>query len=300
MTSQPLLAAGLPLTAQSLSRGEPARAAAGCTTGPGDSAVPGAGFAASRYEVLWTKSPFAVATTEVTADSSPDYFLVGISNFDGISYASVVETKTPQEHFLISTDKPTRGLTLTSITRSHDGLDTYAVVQKDGQSITLKLEQPPAMAAAPGAPPVNPRAPPGIMAPQITMPGANVPMPGSVRPFTFPRTHRPPIHLPPMPAPTTAPTATPTAMRTLKVKASFREANMPSSFRRHPTMALPFPFSRGLFLFASLFVFPMGISLPATRRKEAPGPITSGSFQLSKRPPLIRFWIFTSGCPRSI
>lgn len=184
------LAAGLVLTSQSVRADDPA--------------VPTAAFPASRYEALWTKSPFAVATAEAVTDTSPDYFLVGIANADGISYASVIERQN-QEHFLISTDKPNRGLTLTSITHSHDGLDTFASVQKDGQLITLKLEQPPAMAAAPGAPgvpgmPVNPVPAPNIMTPQITMPGAGGGFPGtgSARPFT--RIHRPAIHLPPPPA----------------------------------------------------------------------------------------------------
>jgi hypothetical protein len=178
------LAAGLTLTAQ------PVRA--------DDPAVPVAGFPASRYEALWTKSPFAVATSEEITETSPDYTLAGVSrDMSGIYYASVIDAHN-QEHFLISSDKPIRGLTLTSITRSHDGLDTYAVVQKDGQSITLKLEQPPATAAVPGAPPVGAVGMPGITTPQISMPGAGTfPGAGSVRPFT--RLHRPRINLPPMP-----------------------------------------------------------------------------------------------------
>jgi hypothetical protein len=173
------LAAGLALTAQ------PVRA--------DDPAVPGGGFPASRYEALWTKSPFAVATSEA-APESPDYVLVGIANVDGISYASLIESQN-QEHFLISSDKPIRGLTLTSITRNHD--DTYAVVQRDGQPITLKLEQPPPMPATPGTPPVSTVAMPGSMTPQIPMPGAGSPTTGSVRPLLPARIHRPPIHLPP-------------------------------------------------------------------------------------------------------
>ena len=34
-----------------------------------DSAAPGDGFSASRYETLWTKSPFAVATAEAVQES---------------------------------------------------------------------------------------------------------------------------------------------------------------------------------------------------------------------------------------
>ena len=166
-----------------------------------DPVVPGAGFPATRYEALWTKSPFAVATSETTVEASPDYLLVGFSNnIDGISYASVIERQS-QEHFLISSDKPTRGLTLTSITRSADGTDTFANVQKDGQTITLKLEQAPMMPTPPGmAQNINAPVPmPNIINQQITMPGA-----GSASPFgsttrPFARIHRSPIHLPPAP-----------------------------------------------------------------------------------------------------
>jgi hypothetical protein len=170
--------------------------------GAEDSAAPGPGFVASRYETLWTKSPFSVATAEA-AQESPDYSLVGIAEFDGVSYASLIERQS-QEHFLISSDKPIRGLMLTSITHGPAGTDTYAVVQKDGQPITLKLEQAPAAAATPlnvmnatngGTAVVIPA--PGAMTPQILMPGANLPAPGSTRPLI--RFHRPVINLPPRP-----------------------------------------------------------------------------------------------------
>ncbi len=156
-------------------------------------AVPGGGFPASRYESLWTKSPFAVATAEEAQQSSPDYILYGVATVGRITYASLVDRQN-QDHFLISTDKPTRGLTLTSVTRGHDASDTSAVVQKDGQLITLKLEQAPVTA---NAPPANPVGMPGIMTPQIPMPGANMPPPGSGRPPI--RIHRPMINLPPRP-----------------------------------------------------------------------------------------------------
>ena len=165
--------------------------------GADDPVVPGAGFPASRYETLWTKSPFAVATAEANeGPESPDYSLVGIAtNVNGISYASVIE-KQKNEHFLISTDKPTRGMTLTSITIGHNGSDTYALVQKDGQPITLKLEQALAMAAAnSNGPPINISIPNGNNTPPLPPPGTgNFPGPGSTRPF--PRFHRPLIHLP--------------------------------------------------------------------------------------------------------
>jgi hypothetical protein len=183
-----------------------------------NSAVPVAGFDSSRYEALWTKSPFAVATSEDATETSPDYMLVGIANIGGVSYASVIERQT-QEHFLISSDQTIRGLQLTSITRSSDGSDSFAMVQKDGQSITLKLEQAPA--AQPGAALAGgAEGAAQVMTPQIPMPGAGAGFSGaSVRPFA--RFHRPLIHLPGqpgqqqqqpakiLPGPAATPTATP-------------------------------------------------------------------------------------------
>jgi hypothetical protein len=185
-----ILAAGLAPTAQ------PVRA--------DDPAVPGAGFPTLRYEALWTKSPFAVATPEAGPDS-PDYSLVGYAvNINGISYASLIE-KQNNEHFLISTEKPVRGLTLTSITHNPNSSDTYAVMQKDGQTITLKLEQAPVATTAPGlnGQNVNPVSmPPGMMTPQIIMPGAssggNPVFPELNRPFPA-RFRRTLINLPPQP-----------------------------------------------------------------------------------------------------
>jgi hypothetical protein len=162
--------------------------------------IPSVTFPVSRYEALWTKSPFAVATSEETVQASPDYMLVGIANVDGIFYASVIEQQPPQEHFLISSDGPTRGMILKSISKSADGQDTYASVLKDGQPLTLKLQQSPAGAIAPTALGVNPTMnlppPPGFIPQQIQMPGASTfPNTGGVRPF--PRMHRPQINLPP-------------------------------------------------------------------------------------------------------
>jgi hypothetical protein len=171
-------------------------------------AIPSANFSASRYEALWTNSPFAVATSEDTGESSPDYLMVGIANIDGVSYASVIERQT-QEHFLISTDKANRGMTLSTINHNQDGSETYANVTKDGQTLTLKLEQP--APAAPGSVPdgstINM---PGIVTPVLRAPGTGGGAfggPGSFRPFS--RIHRPTIHLPPSPAAQTPPLTPP-------------------------------------------------------------------------------------------
>ena len=182
---------------------------------PASTNLPSANYAPGRYEALWVKSPFAVATSETVGEESPDYYLVGVANQDGVFFASVIERQN-QEHFLLTSDRPVRGLTLKSINRSKDGVNTYAEVVKDGQPLTLKMEVPPAGAAggptaanmAPGAVPF-----PHTMAPQIPMPGGTAAFPnnGSARPFT--RFHRPPIRLPagapPSPGAAPAPTVAP-------------------------------------------------------------------------------------------
>jgi len=189
----------------------------GCLIRADETVVPGSGFAASRYEALWTKSPFAVASPETTM-TSPDYSLVGLAQFDGISYASLIE-KQNQEHFLLSSDKPARGLTLVSVSHGHDAASTCAVIQKGGTSITLKLEEasmPLASAMPMGAPGMpNPMA----MIPQPGNPGGQIPAPGAFRPGgnNIPgvpgagqvppramfRTHV--IHIPPPPQPQASP-----------------------------------------------------------------------------------------------
>jgi hypothetical protein len=157
------------------------------------SPLPGGGFEAARYEALWTKSPFSVSTPEA-APESPDYALVGVAEFDGVYYASLIDQKN-QEHFLISTAKPARGLTLVSVTPGQGNTDTFAMVQRDGQNLTLKMQAAsanpgPTANSNPNMPPVNQagQPPPGSVMP---MPGAGVTQPPIVR-------HRLPLnHLPP-------------------------------------------------------------------------------------------------------
>ena len=181
-------------------------------------AIPSDTPSASHYQTLWTKSPFSVATPDAVEDS-PDYSLVGITQLEGVSYASIVE-KQNSDHFLISSDKENKGLLLKSISRSANGGDTFATVEKNGQVLTLKLESAliaPPTTPAPGMPNMS-----SITVPPVTqnipMPGANLPPPGPLTPAStrFMRIHRPtiPIHVPPMPnpnQPATAPAAAPQA-----------------------------------------------------------------------------------------
>jgi hypothetical protein len=160
-----------------------------------ETALPGEGFTAAHYETLWTKSPFSVATPEAS-DDSPDYTLVGITQLEGVAYASVVDAHTG-DHFLISSDQASRGLKLISITHSTNGTDTFAQVQKDGQPLTLKLQP---AAATPAMPNGIPGGQPPVVQ-NIPMPTGNNPGPGFNPPLPprSVRIHRPVIHLPPTP-----------------------------------------------------------------------------------------------------
>jgi len=113
----------------------------------GDS-LPGQGYSASRYETLWMKSPFSVATPDTT-DQSAEYVLVGIANLDGIDYASLVNKQT-NDRYLLASGKPQNGLSLVSITHGEDRDKTFAVIQNKGETITLKLSDTPPPAVAGG------------------------------------------------------------------------------------------------------------------------------------------------------
>jgi hypothetical protein len=151
-----------------------------------DPSLPGNGFSASRYETLWLKSPFSVASADGSAPESPDYSLVGIAEFDGISYASIIDKKNNLEHFLISSEQDSHGLKLISVTRGNDAGSTLAMLQKNGEPLTLKLDisAGSAVAGGPGAS--------VIPTPVIQMPGA-VPAQIPSRPDYFTPGQPPPV-----------------------------------------------------------------------------------------------------------
>ncbi len=119
-------------------------------------------YPAEHYAGLWTTSPFAVASPDA-GESSPDYALVGAAQFDGVFYANIVD-KQNQEHFLVTSQAPVRGLTLVSVSHGLGSGQTVAVLQKNGQTLNLKLETE----APAGTPAVAPM-------PQIPMPGVVMP-----------------------------------------------------------------------------------------------------------------------------
>jgi hypothetical protein len=168
---------------------------AGPTPAP---ALPGPAFDGNRYANLWTQSPFAIATPDAPA-ASADYQLVGLAQFDGISYASLIE-KQSQEHFVLASDKPVRNLKLVSISRGPSGAS--AIVLRNGESLTLHQEEAP-----PGiAPPGMPMPMPALMGAPVFQPGMTVspnPSVGGMTPAQWPpraRIHRI-IHVPPSPPP---------------------------------------------------------------------------------------------------
>lgn len=125
------------------------------------------GFSGDHYQALWTTSPFAVATPD-SPGASTDYSLVGIAQFDGIYYANLVD-KQSQEHFLVTSKMPVRGLTLVSVAQGHDASQATAILQKEGQLISLKLETP-AVNPSPGMPPPGVAYQPSLQPPQPAMP----------------------------------------------------------------------------------------------------------------------------------
>jgi len=103
-----------------------------------------------RYEALWTKSPFSVATARrrLTRPTIP-----GRRRTHGRhSYVNVVD-KQSGEHFIVTSDKPARGLTLVSVSRGQGAGDASAIMKKDtGEAITSSLRNRPSPVAQPRSP----------------------------------------------------------------------------------------------------------------------------------------------------
>jgi hypothetical protein len=161
--------------------------------------LPGPGFDSSRYEGLWTKSPFAIATPDAPA-ASEDYELVGMAQFDGISYVTLID-KQNQEHLIVASDKPLRdsrhNLDLRLVSIAHGAGGASAVLLRNGESITLREEQSPAAPGAPASPP-----PVEISQQQGMVPSGNPSVGGFVPAASLPpavRFHRRLIRIPPPP-----------------------------------------------------------------------------------------------------
>jgi hypothetical protein len=167
-------------------------ASGGCGPARAQEALPGAGFDAARYEALWKQSPFAVATPEA-GPSSPDYALVGVAQFDHVSYASLVDRHT-QEHFVVSSEQPSHGVVLLSIIRDADQTPSSAALRIRGDSQILPLESASKTVHLPGLPG------PAGAAPAGAPPGLT----GLTAPPTV-RFHRPILHIPPPPSDSDSP-----------------------------------------------------------------------------------------------
>jgi hypothetical protein len=179
-----------------------------------DSPVPGEGFTPDHYEPLWTKSPFAVASADAPA-TSPDFKLEGLGRTDGISYAVILDTGN-NDHFIVTTEKPVRGVTLVSISHGRDPSETSAIIKKDGEPLTLKLEHS-TQTAGPLLPMENGAVP--MVSTPPTWNGGGIGGQGGLGGGAPPARFRPrmTIHLPPSPsaqpgagaAPAPAPATTP-------------------------------------------------------------------------------------------
>jgi hypothetical protein len=127
--------------------------------------IPSKDFPVERYETLWTKSPFAVASTapEKKDNTPAAYKLVGVSQFGGISYASVVNNQGGGGLFL-EQNKPTKGLTLLSIQQGKTGATSSAKIILNGQVLVLDTDNTPqtSLPQPVGFQPGNPGNPGGI------------------------------------------------------------------------------------------------------------------------------------------
>ena len=153
--------------------------------------LPDAGYSADHYSKLWKKSPFAIATPDV-AVASVDYELVGLAQFEGVTYVSLID-KQSQEHFVLASDKPVRNLTLVSI--SHNSSGALASIRRNGEILTLRQEEAPAPSAS--SIPINP-ALDGVPASAPPSSVGGMVRPAYLSPPTA-RVHRPHIIIPPRP-----------------------------------------------------------------------------------------------------
>jgi len=65
-----------------------------------DSLPPDKSFPATRYQLLWTKSPFKVASAE-NGPTPSDYAMVGMAEIEGVSYVNLID-KQSGVHFLLA------------------------------------------------------------------------------------------------------------------------------------------------------------------------------------------------------
>ena len=99
-------------------------------------AVPAA-FPAARYEHLWVRSPFSVASTTFDPDSA-EYDLVGVGKVDDEVYASVQDRQSG-EIFVISNHHPSHNLKLFQVHGGDRPEDSFAIIGRADQTITLHL-----------------------------------------------------------------------------------------------------------------------------------------------------------------
>jgi hypothetical protein len=164
-----------------------------------DPDLPGLGFDSGRYAGLWTKSPFAIATPDAPA-ASEDYELVGMAQFDGISYVTLID-KQNQDHLILASDKPLKdprhNLDLQLVSIAHGTGGASAILLRNGESMTLQEEQASASSGAPALPqPIE------IVQQQAMVPSDNPSVGGFVPASSLPpavRFHRRLIHVPPPP-----------------------------------------------------------------------------------------------------
>ena len=154
-----------------------------------DGGLPSGAFDASRYSLLWETSPFAVASP--VAVESVQYSLVGAAEFEGVSYASIID-KQSQNHFVVTSKTPSHGLSMVSLTHGSSPGSVSATLQSSGGILKLALDTTTAPLVAPQ--PVN-------TAPTMPMPGMSPGVNPNMLPLFRRRPHAAQIFTPPIVVP---------------------------------------------------------------------------------------------------
>jgi len=131
-------------------------------------------YSENRYELIWKKSPFSLPSV---AEENPDGFaanltLAGITKFND-QYVAIVLDKSTQKRSMVTAKPNSDGLALVEAQTSKDLKEVSVVVQKNGESATLKYDLAFFQAATPAVA-ANPN--PGQAPNSIPSPGTRPPM----------------------------------------------------------------------------------------------------------------------------
>ncbi len=153
-----------------------------------------AGYPAERYEILWQKSPFtlaSVATEQAKPGFAESLVVTGVARIGDEDFLMLFDKKS-QERLMLSSTKSAGGIELVTLNASPDPLKTTATVRRGGETAVVRYD--PSLLTAPGA--AQAAARPGMPGqPNMSLqPG--MPNPGGIQP---PTAYPPAIQQPPVP-----------------------------------------------------------------------------------------------------